>query len=170
VGQPSGETVVKTPAPAFARARQGRLVEVRVGRLADLAEVDSLNASVFAAVHSAGPGAVICADYRLASPVSPHVAHAWSRAMRVANRAIGRSALLLDPSNTIFNLQVERIVRCAGNPARRLFADVAELQDWVDGDLTEPEREALLAFLNHVAVDEQHHGVSSEWGPSLRSG
>jgi hypothetical protein len=148
VGQPSGGTVVKARAKAFARARQGRIVEVRVGRLADLADIDSLNASVFGAMQSVGPGAVICADYRWASPLSRQVAHAWSRAMRIANRSIARSALLLDPSNVLFNLQVERIVHCAGNPTRRLFANIEELRDWVNSDLTEPEREALLAFLS----------------------
>jgi hypothetical protein len=134
-------------AAALVRLRVGRVIEVRLGRLADLADVESLNADVSAAVRRAGPGAVICADYRAASPVSGGVASAWSDAMRRTNRAIARSAVLVDPSNAMFNLQMERIVRCAVNPARRLFADMEDLRDWMDGDLTEPEREALAAFL-----------------------
>ena len=152
LAQPSSDREVPTkPAAAFARARLGRIVEVRVRRLTDPADVDSLNASVFAAMRNAGPAAVICADYRGASPLSRDVAQAWSRAMRIANRGIARSALLLDPSNALFNLQIERVVHCAGNPTRRLFADVKELQDWVGIDLTRPEREAVQSFLSDEA-------------------
>jgi len=68
--------------------------------------------------------------------------------MRKANGSIARSAILVDPSNTMFNLQIERVVHCAGNPTRRLFADLEGLHNWLDGDLTEPEREALQAFLS----------------------
>jgi len=42
----------------FARVSVGRIVEVRVRRLVGLADVESLNACVFAAVRQAGPGAV----------------------------------------------------------------------------------------------------------------
>jgi predicted oxidoreductase (fatty acid repression mutant protein) len=61
---------------------------------------------------------------------------------------VHRSAILLDPSNTMFNLQVERVVHCTGNDNRRLFKNADELHDWLDGGLTEAEREALRAFLS----------------------
>ena len=135
-----------TQAPFFAGVRAGHVVEVRARRLIYLADVESLNADVVAALHEAGPGAIICADYRRASPLSPRVANAWSRAMRAANRSILMSALLVDPSNTIFNIQIARIVRCAGNDARRIFTRVEELYAWVNGtnsSLTGAEREAV---------------------------
>lgn len=72
----------------------------------------------------------------------------WSRAMRRNNGSIGRSALLLDPANAMYNLQVERVVQCAGSPARRLFADIEELRDWVSDALAEPEREALRGLFS----------------------
>lgn len=131
---------------SLARVRVGRVVEVRLRRLADPTDLESLNAGVFAALQRAGPRAVICADYRRAKPLSPQVASAWSRAMRSANPAIARSALLLDPANTIFNLQAERVVRCAGSPARRLFSEIDDLCRWVADDLTHPERDALREF------------------------
>ncbi len=134
-------------ASAPARA-QGRVVEIRVARLLNPADVESLHSSVRAAIERAGIGATICADCRRTLPLSGPVATAWSRHMRSANRSIARSALLLDPSNTMFNLQLERIVRCAGNPTRRLFADVDELSDWLASELTEWERQALRAFLS----------------------
>lgn len=96
----------------------------------------------------AGPGAVICADYRNAAPLQYGIADAWSRAMRKANDSIARSAILIDPSNTMFNLQLERVVHCAGNPRRRLFTRREELCNWLDSDLAEPERQGLRAFLS----------------------
>jgi|HubBroStandDraft_1064217.scaffolds.fasta_scaffold284639_2 hypothetical protein len=38
---------------------------------------------------------------------------------------------------------VERVVPCAINERRRLFKDADELFDWLDGTLTEPERQAV---------------------------
>lgn len=86
---------------------------------------------------------MICADHRFASPLSGELADFWSRKMRGNNRGIARAALLLDPANTMYNLQVERIVHCAGSPARRLFTDVEELRDWLSDALPRAERELL---------------------------
>ena len=54
-----------------------------------------------------------------------------------------RGGLLLDPSNAMYNLQIERVVRCAGNPGRRLFVDIDLLRDWIGGPVSESERKAL---------------------------
>jgi hypothetical protein len=136
-------------AGAFARVRVGCLVEVRVGRLRALADIESLHAAIIAAFHTAGPGAVACADHRFASPIlSPDVADAWSRGMRMANPSVSRSAILLSPTNTTFNLQIERIVQCAGHARRRVFTDQQELHRWLGGSLTEAERDRLRVFLS----------------------
>jgi hypothetical protein len=151
VAQP-GETgggIWATDADAFARVRTGRLVEVRITRLRSLADIESLHAAVYAAVLSAGPAAVVCADHRLASPLlSRELADAWSRGMRKANRSVGRSAILLHPANTTFNLQLERIVECAGHAGRRVFTEREGLFRWLDGGLTEAEQERLRVFLS----------------------
>jgi hypothetical protein len=150
VAQPgeTGGRIWATEAQAFARVRTGRLVEVRIARLRSLADIESLDVAVHAAVRTAGPGAVVCADHRLASPLlSRELADAWSRGMRQANRSVGRSAILLNPANTTFNLQIERIVECAGHEGRRVFGDREGLLRWLDGVLTEAERERLRAFL-----------------------
>lgn len=143
VQEVNGEHPRPRCAPSFARVRANRVVEVHVRRLATVADVESLHAQVAAAVRRAGPGTVICADHRFASPLSREVADAWSRNMRANNRTLLRGALLLDPANAMYNLQIERVVHCAGHPARRLFEDVKELRDWVSHALTEPERDAL---------------------------
>lgn len=133
---------------SFARVRVGRLVEVRLGRLASRADMESLNAAVLAATRTAGAGIVICADHRAASPLPSDVADPLARAMRAVNRNLGRSAILLNPANTTFNLQVQRVVQCAGSDARRVFTDRQELQEWLDGRLSDAERVALRLFLD----------------------
>jgi len=150
IGGVQGEEVVgadtddpRRPKVASVRVRSDRVVEVNVRRLVDLDDIEWLNAEVSAALRRAGSGAVICADYRAASPVPAKIARVWARGMRKANSEILRSGLLVDPANTMFNLQMERIVRCAINPERRLFTDLDELNDWIGGVLSEPEREAL---------------------------
>jgi len=146
----SGETRVGTYSRSegsFARVRVGRIVEVHAGQLTRLTDVEAFSASVFAALCAAGPEAVICADYRGATPFSGEVANAWSRAMRKTNTQISRSALLLHPSNTMFNLQVERVVQCAASEHRRLFEDARALCDWLDSGLTDAEREAVKRWV-----------------------
>jgi hypothetical protein len=134
------------PAP-FAVLRTGRLIQLRVRRLVDVADVGLLEAAVASALQQAGPAATICADYRAASPLPPEVTKAWARAMRNTNGALARSALLIDPGNSLFNLQIERIVKCSANPARRVFPERGEMQRWIAVVLEDREREAVGAFL-----------------------
>ena len=144
----SGIVIGGPRAGSFARVHTGRLVEVRVERLVSAKEVELLHAALVDALGSAGPGAVVCADHRRAVPLSWEPADALSSGMRKVNRTVGRSAILLDPENITFNLQLERIVQCAGSPGRRLFTDVGELHEWLAGELTEVERAALRALLS----------------------
>jgi hypothetical protein len=146
----SGETTIRnwpTRSGCFARVRTGRLVEVRIGRMGGVADIESLNSAVFAAVHSVGPGAVLCADHRYASPLPGDLADVWSGAMRRTNRKLIRSVILVDPANTTFNLQIARIVKCAGSDLRRVVADRDEAYEWLDVGLTDVERAALRVFL-----------------------
>ena len=119
-------------------------MEVHVRRLADLEEVAALRVQVAAAIRGAGPGAVICADHRFASPLSSAVADAWSGVLRKNDGHVVRRGLLLDPANVMYNLQLERVVRCAGNGSRRFFTAIDELRDWVGEALNGSERGALV--------------------------
>jgi hypothetical protein len=134
-------------AGAFARVRADRIVEVRVERLATVADVAALHAQVATAALRTGKDGVICADHRLASPLSAEVADAWSRAMRRKKTRPARAAILLAPSNTVYNLQIERVVQCGGIPAR-LFTDVDEFLRCVADGLTESEREVVRGLLS----------------------
>ena len=125
------------------RLRAARIVDLRVRRLVEPAHIEFLHSEVQAAIRSAGVSVLVCADFRFASPVSREVAGRWARAMRQSNSGVVRSGLLLDPANAVFNLQIERVVRCAGNPQRRFFADPDELRRWVGTELPGSERAAL---------------------------
>jgi hypothetical protein len=128
---------------SYARLRGSRIVEVHVRRLVDVDEVAALRVQVAACIHRAGQGAVICADHRFGSPLSSDVADAWSRVMRRNDGHIVRRGLLLDPANAMYNLQLERIVHCAGNDSRRFFTAIDELREWVGEVLSGSERGAL---------------------------
>jgi hypothetical protein len=141
-GEP-GSSVGSAPRASYAGVRGEHLIEIRVRRLDDVAAVASLSAGVVQAVRQVDCGAVLWGDYRGASPISATVASAWSRDMRHVNRSIARSGILLDPANEMFNLQVVRVVQCAGNPSRKLFTDPRELLAWLRDDLSADEREVL---------------------------
>src|SRR5258708_2094279 len=126
---------------SFVRVRAGRIVEVHVRRLADVGDVAALHAQVREAIRHVGPEPIVCADHRLASPLASDVADACSRAMRQLGRAVVRGALLLDPGNTMYNLQIDRVVRCSGS-ARRLLTDIDDLRAWVGAALAGSERDA----------------------------
>jgi hypothetical protein len=134
----------------FARIRTGHLVEVRAPRgLTSPMRVTAFTADVVTAVREAGGRALLCADYRRASPLLPEAAGPWAHAMRETNAQILRSAVLVDPDNTMFNLQIERVVRCAGHSGhRRIFTDLLELREWMRDAATEAERQAIDAFLS----------------------
>jgi len=144
---PKVEGRVALGAKSLARSRVGRVVEVRVRNVSTLADVQAINAQVAMALHRAGPGAIICADHRSGSPFSGPIADVWSRGMRVANERILGAALLLDPLNTMFNLQIERIVKCAGGPTRRLVTGLGEMRAWLGNSLSVAEWSAVETFL-----------------------
>jgi hypothetical protein len=125
----------------------GRLVELRLFDLSVPDEVTAMNAALRSASAHLGAKAVIVADCRQASPFPHEVGDAWSRAMRRFNGNVIRSAILLDPSNETFNLQIARVIRCAGLPARRWFHDPEEARAFLADVLTELELARLADVL-----------------------
>jgi hypothetical protein len=132
--------IVSGRASSFVRVREGRIVEIRVRSLVDLDDLASFCANAGLTIRHAGPRAVVCADHRSATPLSPEVADEWSRRIRQGNPAHSKtSAILLDPANALYNLQVERIMQCAGKQVR-LFPALDELMGWLGGILTDAEK------------------------------
>lgn len=133
---------MSTSAKSMARLRGKQLVELRVHRLGDRADLASFDEQIGAAVRCADVP-LLYADYRHASPVLPSVARLWSQAMRRANGRIHRTAMLVDPANVLFNLQLQRMVQCTHNPMRQIFTDRDDLVAWLAAGCSAQERGML---------------------------
>jgi hypothetical protein len=128
----------------------GCLVVARWREFPDTASAERFRDAIRTAVSKAKP-AVICADWRQASLVSPAVAEVMSSMLRGANPLIARSAILLAVEHAMFNLQTERLVREAGNPNRRTFRQPGEMLAWLGQVLAPAEHEAAQRFLGETA-------------------
>jgi hypothetical protein len=131
IPQPRGFPARQPPEPFIVKSVVGRLVELQVFELALPEDVAVLNAALLAAVSSFATSVVLLADHRRARPFPHEVGDAWSRGMRMANPRVIRSGILLDPANETFNLQMARVVRCAGSPRRRWFDVPSDLRAWL---------------------------------------
>jgi hypothetical protein len=129
------------------RGSVGRLVELRVMDLSHPDDVAALSASIASVAAPAGARVLLFADYRSAAPFAQSIADAWSLAMRRSNTKVLRSAILLDPANETFNLQIARVIRCAGLATRRSFEEPAELRDWLGEVATPLERDRIDELL-----------------------
>jgi hypothetical protein len=132
----------------YARVRVGRLVELSIAPLHSRSDVVAFCTQVDAAAAMVDGSIVICADYRESHAFHPIVAEYWAQHMRRYNKRIVRSAILLSPDNATFNLQMERVVRVVGSPARRLFYQATLLCEWLEEVLTKEERVELGRFLS----------------------
>lgn len=119
-----------------------------MSRLTSVADVESVHAEIVRAIgRSPAPDCVLCVDCRSAAALPPGAVDSMSRGMREINPRIERSAVLVEASNSMFSLQAERAVRCAGNSERHVFSSVDELLEWLDDGLTEAERSEVRTFL-----------------------
>jgi hypothetical protein len=91
---------------------------------------------------------VICADWRGAVVFPPSVGDALLELLRQGNPHFIRSAILLPSENAIFSLQVERLCREAGSPARRTFRDVKPFLAWLQESLTPLESARAVEFIS----------------------
>jgi len=134
------------PAQFSAERKVGRLVEARLGWLNDASDVQRFLLQMRSAFTADGQS-VICADWRRALVLPPSAGEALLELLRQGNRHFVRSAVLLAPENAIFGLQVERLCREAGNPARRAFRNVQPCLVWLGEVLTPLESARAAEFL-----------------------
>lgn len=118
--------------------RVGRLIEVRLGWLNEVSDIQKIEEGLVQAFTQIGSAAIICADLRGIEVFSPAVSDALLETFKRDNRHLVRSALLLSAANAIFNLQVERLLREAANPARRAFRAPEQLLAWL-GEVLRPD-------------------------------
>ena len=126
----------------------GRLVTFRViPPIEDGNSAQSAQALRQAVLAVEGPS-IVCADLRQARTFSPETTERFVALMRADNPKIERSALLFEPRSATLELQIERMVREAQLPARRIFRERAPLEEWLAEALSADERAALTQFLD----------------------
>jgi hypothetical protein len=127
--------------------RVGRLLEIRFASPLELAEIDGFEAATQKAAAGSGDRVVACVDMRALRTLAPDVADALVTLLRGTNPRVIRTACLLPEGNATLMLQIERMHREAGNPARKTFRVAAGLEKWLAEVLDASERERLGAFL-----------------------
>jgi hypothetical protein len=90
-------------------------------------------------------------DWRRCPVMSPTAADRIAARIASNNARTDRSAALLRRDSPTATLQVQRVIREAGQADRRLFFDAEELIGWLDESLTDIEGRRLREFLDECA-------------------
>lgn len=93
--------------------------------------------------------AVVCTDWRPIDIFSPSIADAILGLLNATKHKILRGGILLNAEKATFNLQVERVLRDAGNSSRRCFRDPETLVEWLSESLEPAEIDMARSFLEH---------------------
>lgn len=130
-----------------AEMRVGRLLEVRAVLPIAIEDIPTLRESVRAIFERAPRLVVAILDARAYGIEPPDAADHFLKTIREDNPRIERSAFLIEPDQSLLSLQLERVIREAGNPNRRLFRDVSSATAYLRPSLTPEESARLDAFL-----------------------
>lgn len=125
----------------------GRLVGMRVGALSTMKVLDATSRRFFTVLEGVPGSAVVCADYRRLQVMNDDAEAMLTACMATANGKVQRSALLLPVQDEAVRFQMERVLREARNPSRRICVDSAEAKAWLCSVLSPAERKSLDAFL-----------------------
>ncbi|HEX7665565.1 MAG TPA: hypothetical protein VF407_13660 [Polyangiaceae bacterium] len=112
-----------------------------------LSEVPGFGAIVRGLFENAPGKLVACLDARTYGVEPPEAANHFLETIKRDNPKLERSAFVVDPAQRIVALQLERMIREAGNPNRRLFTDLDEAKAFLAPVLELEERTRLDAFL-----------------------
>ncbi len=124
----------------------GRLYEVRVVSPVTAADLATFEAAQ-QAMHDIDDGRILCTDCRDIEVMSPETAERLVDSLRRHGRGFLRNGVLVDPGKAVVALQLERMLRQARHPGRRLFRRKEDLVAWLDEILDRDERARLRAFL-----------------------
>jgi hypothetical protein len=128
-----------------AERRVGHLVEARIFRLATVADVAAYGRAFTPAMLAGHP--TLVADHRPVTIYSQPVAAGLMEMFTSLNATWHRVAILIAPTNSTLSLQLQRVVRGAHNPSRRVFLDEAAACAFLGETLQPLEVARLAAFL-----------------------
>ncbi|HEV7922269.1 MAG TPA: hypothetical protein VGR02_15900 [Thermoanaerobaculia bacterium] len=117
----------------------GRLVEVRLASPLDLADVQRFVQEMVAVMEKVKGKYVGVVDMLDAHVFPAAVADKLSLMLSGAATRVERTAMLIGNS-AVFGMQVERVIRDANNPNRRVFRVTREMVSWLSEILTPAER------------------------------
>lgn len=127
--------------------RVGSLAIIRMSSPVTEGEIDAFLVDVRRVVSSIRGPVVFCSDIREAQVMSDPIADKVMASMRRENPRIVRAAILLPTQSAVLALQFERIIREAGNPARRSFRDAKQAVAWLSEVLNPAERKSLADYI-----------------------
>jgi hypothetical protein len=119
-----------------------RVLAVRLGVIEQADEVRVLWEAMRAELLTTKGLVVATADFRLGMIYPPEVTEGLLGILKADNPRVERSAHIIGPS-AILGLQIERIVREAGKPSRRIFRSVPDALAFL-GPMLTPSQSAWL--------------------------
>ena len=127
--------------------RVGRLLEVRAYLPIRLEEIPAL-VETMRSIYERAPRLVVAIlDARTYGIEPPAAVDHFIETIKRDNPRIERSAFLIEPGQSLLGLQLDRVIREAGNPNRKLFRDVDAAKAFLKPALTPEESARLDAFL-----------------------
>jgi hypothetical protein len=99
------------------------------------------------------PNAVLIVDLRTPLIFSDAVGNAVIQLMSRVNKVRRKTAILVASEHALFSLQLRRLVREVGDPARQAFSDPASALGWLAGDLDDAEKARAREFVRPRATE-----------------
>jgi len=126
--------------------RVGRLCEARFASPFRPNELAPFITGVRRLLLEVGRPCIFCCDARRLLAFPPDISDGLTQMMRGDNPMVEKNGIISGGSS-VFGMQIDRMFREAGNPGRRAFTKVAELEAWLAESLDPAERQRLAAFL-----------------------
>lgn len=90
---------------------------------------------------------ILCTDCRGIEVLAPETAEQLLDSLRTYGKGLLRNGVLVEPGKAVAALQIERMLRQARHPGRRLFRRKEDLIAWLDEILDDAEKARLRVFL-----------------------
>ncbi|MBS2029263.1 MAG: hypothetical protein JST54_15280 [Deltaproteobacteria bacterium] len=124
----------------------GRFIEIRGRGVVTQEEMQAFRSRLFALMVKAGRPIVAAVDMRGLAPFDDTVRGMFVGLMRGDNPHVERSAHLAE-AGSAYHQQAVEMITLAGNPSRKLFSEVPELEHWLGERMDDAERAQMKAFL-----------------------